>query len=199
MTTLSHPSPMEIDSGSQQAGTPKRQISNLSEPKKKSGVPGACSNLVNSIVGAGIIGIPFALKESGLIAGVVLLVLVSVFTGKSLEGRTHKNVNSIPPTFGPLHSSKIDKSLRMLVEMATFHPKLKGHGVLTFEDLMMLPYGSLGHHYVLGAMLITAYGAMVAYLLIVKDTLVSSRILWSSFWSYDFTKSICSVAIGVGP
>jgi solute carrier family 38 (sodium-coupled neutral amino acid transporter), member 11 len=62
----------------------------------------------------------------------------------------------------------------MLVELASFHPRLKGHGVLTFEDLMMLPFGALGHHYVLGAMLITAYGAMVAYLLIVKDTLVRS-------------------------
>jgi solute carrier family 38 (sodium-coupled neutral amino acid transporter), member 11 len=62
----------------------------------------------------------------------------------------------------------------MLVELASFHPRLKGHGVLTFEDLMMLPFGVVGHRYVLGAMLITAYGAMVAYLLIVKDTLVRS-------------------------
>lgn len=59
----------------------------------------------------------------------------------------------------------------MLVEMATFHPRLKGHGVLTFEDLMMLPYGTWGHHFILASMLVTAYGAMVAYLLIIKDTL----------------------------
>lgn len=64
-----------------------------------------------------------------------------------------------------------DKTLRMLVELATFHPRLKGHGVLTFEDLMGLPYGKLGHHFILGSMLVTAYGAMVAYLLIIKDTL----------------------------
>ncbi len=36
---------------------------------------------------------------------------------------------------------------------------------------MMIPYGKWGHHFILGSMLITAYGAMVAYLLIVKDTL----------------------------
>ena len=58
----------------------------------------------------------------------------------------------------------------MLVEMATFHPRLKGYGVLTFEDLMMMPFGRGGHHFILFAMLITAYGAMVAYLLIIKDT-----------------------------
>ena len=65
----------------------------------------------------------------------------------------------------------LDKSLRMLVEMATFHPQLNGHGVLTYEDLMMLPYGTWGHHFILASMLIAAYGAMVAYLLIIKDTL----------------------------
>jgi sodium-coupled neutral amino acid transporter 11 len=88
---------------------PRRQISNISLPKKKSSVLGACSNLVNSIVGAGIIGIPFALQQSGLFAGVILLVLVSYFT---------------------------DKSLRMLVELASFSPRLKDYGVLTFEDLL---------------------------------------------------------------
>ena len=90
-------------------GPPRRQVSNITLPKKKSGITGACSNLVNSIVGAGIIGIPFALSQSGLIAGVILLLLVSYFT---------------------------DKTLRMLVELASFSPRLKGHGVLTFEDML---------------------------------------------------------------
>jgi sodium-coupled neutral amino acid transporter 11 len=124
-------------------GPPKRQISNLSLPKMKSKIGGACSNLVNSIVGAGIIGIPYALKESGLVAGVVLLVLASYFT---------------------------DKSLRMLVELAHFHPRLKSFAVLTFEDLMSLPFGEVGSNFILASMLIVAYGAMVAYLLIIKDT-----------------------------
>ena len=78
---------MELDGGERATTSsggrpPKRQISNLSLPKKKSDIAGACSNLVNSIVGAGIIGIPFALKQSGLVAGVILLVSVSYFTGK---------------------------------------------------------------------------------------------------------------------
>jgi len=123
---------------------PRRQVSNITLPKKKSQISGACSNLVNSIVGAGIIGIPFALKESGLIAGVILLVLVSYFT---------------------------DKSLRMLIELASFSPRLKDYGVLTYEDLLALPYGRMGTIFVLTSMFITAYGAMVAYLLIIKDTL----------------------------
>jgi amino acid permease len=55
-----------------------------SVPAKKSGIFGASSNLVNSIVGAGIIGIPYAFKQSGLIAGVILLILVSYLTGTFL-------------------------------------------------------------------------------------------------------------------
>ena len=81
---------MEVDQDST-LSPPKKQISNLSLPKKKSDVAGACSNLVNSIVGAGIIGIPFALKESGLVAGVILLILVSYFTGKSYSTNMTKN------------------------------------------------------------------------------------------------------------
>ncbi|KAL3909638.1 MAG: hypothetical protein SGILL_008009, partial [Bacillariaceae sp.] len=123
---------------------PRRQVSNIPLPKKQSPIAGACSNLVNSIVGAGIIGIPFALKESGLVAGVILLILVSYFT---------------------------DKTLRMLVELAFFSPRLKGYGVMTFEDLLALPFGRIGSIFVLVSMFITAYGAMVAYLLIIKDTL----------------------------
>jgi sodium-coupled neutral amino acid transporter 11 len=59
----------------------------------------------------------------------------------------------------------------MLVDLAHFHPRLKGLGVLTFEDLMYMPFGKIGHHFILGSMLVTAYGAMVAYLLIIKDTI----------------------------
>lgn len=83
MTGLSNPASLEVEPGFQQAA-PRRQISNLSLPKKKSEISGACSNMVNSIVGAGIIGIPFAFRESGLISGIVLLFLVSYFTGMSL-------------------------------------------------------------------------------------------------------------------
>ena len=124
----------------------KKQLSsNLSKPKYQSEMNGACSNLVNSIVGAGIIGIPYALKESGLVSGILLLLTVSYFT---------------------------DKSLRMLVELAHFHPLLQRYNleILTFEDLMYLPFGTNGTYFVLVSMFLLAYGAMLGYLLVIKDT-----------------------------
>ena len=57
-------------------------LSDIPEPKTKSGYGGAISNLINSIVGAGIIGIPYAFREAGLITGLILLVIVSYLTGK---------------------------------------------------------------------------------------------------------------------
>lgn len=110
---------------------------------KKSSIFGTCSNLVNSIVGAGIIGIPYAIKNSGLIVGVFLLILVAYLT---------------------------DKSLRVLIEAAKFHPQLYKKNINAFEDFMSYPFGKFGSVFVLLNMFIMAYGAMVAYLLIIKDT-----------------------------
>lgn len=42
-----------------------------------------------------------------------------------------------------------DKSLRILIEVANFHPKLKNLGVHTYEDLMSIPFGRAGTLFVL--------------------------------------------------
>lgn len=119
------------------------QVSNVSMPHQQSGLFGAASNMVNSIVGAGIIGIPFAISNTGFVVGVLMLILVGYLT---------------------------DKSLRMIVELASFHPLLRHLGVLTFEDLARIPFGRWGAGFVLTVMFVMAYGGMVAYLLIIKDT-----------------------------
>ena len=62
-------------------GTDHSTSSRLSTPNKQSGIFGTSSNLINSIVGAGIIGIPYAFRQSGFVAGVLLLVLVAYLTG----------------------------------------------------------------------------------------------------------------------
>ena len=46
---------------------------------------GATANLVNAIIGAGIVGIPFAIAQAGLAAGVVLVVACAALTEKSLR------------------------------------------------------------------------------------------------------------------
>ncbi|KAK4146488.1 transmembrane amino acid transporter protein-domain-containing protein [Dichotomopilus funicola] len=46
--------------------------------RPKSSLPSAFMNMANSIIGAGIIGQPYAMREAGLLAGTVLLVLLTV-------------------------------------------------------------------------------------------------------------------------
>lgn len=46
--------------------------------RPKSGLRSAFMNMANSIIGAGIIGQPYAFKQAGLVAGIVLLVLLTV-------------------------------------------------------------------------------------------------------------------------
>lgn len=64
----------------------------------KSTVIGAAANLMNAIVGAGIVSIPFALKQSGMVTGVLLVALCASLTFKSLrllvETAKHVNVPS---------------------------------------------------------------------------------------------------------
>ena len=50
------------------------------DASRKSSIPGAVFNFLNSIVGAGIIGIPYAISVSGFATGIGLLVLVSFIT-----------------------------------------------------------------------------------------------------------------------
>ncbi len=41
----------------------------------QSSIAGSCFNFVNSIIGAGIIGIPYALDEGGFVLGLFLLLV----------------------------------------------------------------------------------------------------------------------------
>ena len=88
------------------------------------------------------------MSRAGLVVGILMFILVAYLT---------------------------DKSLRMIIELARFHPKLRHFGVLTFEDLARIPFGRFGAGWILAVMFIVAYGAMVAYLLIIKHNLPAVR------------------------
>jgi sodium-coupled neutral amino acid transporter 11 len=118
----------------------KVEIQNASmvdELEKRSSLIGTYSNLVNAIVGAGIIGIPYAMKETGLVAGILLIFSVALLT---------------------------DKSLRLLIETG------KHASAQSYETLMEAAFGRPGFVFISINMLIMSYGAMIAYLLVLKDT-----------------------------
>lgn len=77
--------------------------------ESKSTIAGATSNLVNAIIGAGIVGIPYAIKETGLIAGIILIILCAILTEKSLRviitTAKHVNVPSYETLFESTYGS----------------------------------------------------------------------------------------------
>ncbi|GMH98572.1 hypothetical protein TrST_g7065 [Triparma strigata] len=107
-----------------------------SRPVKKAGMPYAVANFLNSIVGAGIIGIPFALKECGLVAGLLLLTWVGYLTSQSVQ---------------------------MIVEMG------RDLNVMDYEKLAEKIFGRKGYTTISIFMLILAFGAMVAYCVVIGD------------------------------
>jgi sodium-coupled neutral amino acid transporter 11 len=50
----------------------------LESARPKSGMRSAFMNMANSIIGAGIIGQPYAFKQAGLVTGIILLVSLTV-------------------------------------------------------------------------------------------------------------------------
>lgn len=121
----------------QTPGGTKRSVKKTVE-ESKSTVFGATANLINAIVGSGIVGIPYAIQQAGLVAGVGLVCLCALLT---------------------------EKSLRLLVETA------KHASAPSYETTMEAAFGRAGFLFVSINMFIMSYGAMLSYLMIVKDTL----------------------------
>ena len=106
----------------------------------KSTILGCASNLINAIVGAGIVGLPFAIQEAGFVPGVLLVIFCALLT---------------------------ERSLRLLIETA------KHANVPSYETAAEAAYGKFGFYLVASNMFVMAYGAMLSYLMILKDTFSS--------------------------
>ncbi|KAL7561926.1 hypothetical protein ACA910_022486 [Epithemia clementina (nom. ined.)] len=136
------PSTPNVTVTEQTPGGTKRKIKKQKPEvaEHKTGLFGCSANLVNAIVGSGIVGIPYAIKQSGFLAGVLLVLICAVLT---------------------------DKSLRLLVATA------KHVCCPSYETSAEAAYGPVGFRFVALNMLILSYGAMLSYLMIVKDSFSS--------------------------
>ncbi|CAJ1954658.1 unnamed protein product [Cylindrotheca closterium] len=118
-------------------GTRRPRKKPKGEEEKKSSIAGCTANIINAIIGAGIVGLPYAIKQAGFVAGIILVVFCALLT---------------------------EKSLRLLVETA------KHVHVPSYETVAEAAFGRFGFLFVAFNMFINAYGAMLSYLMIVKDT-----------------------------
>ena len=118
-------------------GTKHRRKKPPQEEEHKSTLLGCAANLINAIVGAGIVGLPFAVQQAGFVAGIILVIVCAILT---------------------------EKSLRLLIETA------KHAHVPTYEMVSEAAFGRFGFLFVAANMFVMAYGAMLSYLMIVKDS-----------------------------
>ncbi|KAJ9619564.1 hypothetical protein H2203_008344 [Taxawa tesnikishii (nom. ined.)] len=110
----------------------------LESARPKSGMRSAFMNMANSIIGAGIIGQPYALRQAGLVTGVLLLVCLTVL---------------------------VDWTIRLIVT----NSKLSGAN--SFQTTVEHCFGKSGLIAISIAQWAFAFGGMVAFCIIVGDTI----------------------------
>ena len=125
----------------------------------------ASFNFINSIVGAGIIGIPYAIQQCGFVSGVIMLAGVACL---------------------------VYHSVTMLIDCGI------NAGKLDFEELAEHLLGRKGYYSALVFMFLFAYGAQVAYLVVIGDTIPLVAQLFSPdslFASRNATISLVSIVV----
>jgi len=106
--------------------------------QRNSGLCGSSFNFINSIVGAGIIGLPLAIYHCGFVFGLILLTFVA---GSTLF------------------------SVQVLVEAGIMKKKLN------YEDVGEAVLGTFGFYLITIFMFLMAFGAMIAYIVVIGDTI----------------------------
>ena len=104
-------------------------------------------NMTNTVVGAGIIGLPFALKEAGFWAGIGALIAMAVMTEMSLKLLMRSAIRARCDTYEALASAAFGRAGFWVVSMARF---------------------------------LFSGGAMLAFLMILADTVTSVVAAYSS-------------------
>eukprot|EP01135_Chromosphaera_perkinsii_P008854 Nk52_evm1s1489 gene=Nk52_evmTU1s1489 len=136
----------------------------------KSNLLSACFNFTNSIIGAGIIGLPLAMREAGLPFGLILMIIIGVIVAYTVD---------LLPRLG------------------------KMAGKNNYPDLCYHAFGKWGFYYMGIMQFLFPFGAMIAYLVIIGDSMVyacesstnnaalTSRYFWISMFSWLIIFPIC--------
>ncbi|KAK9683654.1 hypothetical protein RND81_10G156600 [Saponaria officinalis] len=115
---------------------------------EEASVPGAVFNVSTSIIGAGIMSIPVTLKVLGVVPALVLVIVVAVLAEMSVE---------------------------FLVRFTYSGEMTSGGGTMTYAGLMGESFGKVGAILVQVSVMITNWGCLVVYLIILGDVLSGSE------------------------
>lgn len=92
--------------------TPNGSISQVKvlDEESKSSILGASFNLCNNIIGAGIVGIPFAMSQCSFKVGISMLLILGLMTVKSLRLLVETAKHIDVPTYERLAEASFGKS-----------------------------------------------------------------------------------------
>ena len=127
-----------IEAPSVTVATSSAAEEHLEEARPRSGMRMSFVNMANSIIGAGIIGQPYALRQAGVVVGTLLLIVLTI---------------------------TVDWTIRLMV----VNSKLSGAD--SYQATMQHCFGKTGLISISIAQWVFAFGGMVAFCIIVGDTI----------------------------
>eukprot|EP00045_Choanoeca_perplexa_P005195 m.44023 g.44023 ORF g.44023 m.44023 type:complete len:455 (+) comp12987_c0_seq1:130-1494(+) len=122
-------------------GIPKNNLDDAGE----SSLVGASANMINSIVGAGIIGMPFALREAGFGFGVILIVFMGIVTDFSVRVLVASGVKVNKPSYQ---------------DMVLHAYGVAGFRALSFGQFFFPIFGMMAYGIIVGQTLPKVFNAM---------------------------------------
>ncbi|KAJ3361454.1 hypothetical protein GGF31_002233, partial [Allomyces arbusculus] len=142
-------------------GSPRLEAFGITDAtgQEKSSVMGAALNFTNSIIGAGIIGLPYAFRQAGFFLGVALLIGLTVLVG------AFDPCAKLDTALWTLTTTPTDWTVVLLVKAG------KVSGKSSYQSLVDSVVGKRGSFLVAMFQFVFAFGAMCAYTVIVGDTL----------------------------
>jgi len=127
-----------------------------------SGIPGASFNLANGIVGAGIVGLPFAVQQAGFIPGILLLFLAGFLTNYTVT---------------------------LMIETGRAHNKM------CYEKLCEFAFGRPGFYALTIFQILNGFGANVAYIVIIGQTVPKVFDQWFGQYVGFFSNSTGTMVV----
>eukprot|EP00755_Sulcionema_specki_P031187 Sspe_Gene.96148::Locus_68597_Transcript_1_1_Confidence_1.000_Length_1724::g.96148::m.96148/K14997/SLC38A11; solute carrier family 38 (sodium-coupled neutral amino acid transporter), member 11 len=139
------------------------------------GTFGATFNLINCILDAGLVGVPYAFAKAGYVSGVILVLVAAAVSCYTLE---------------------------LLIFLADKQCREGGIAVVSYEELGELALGSHGRAGILAAQMLYCFGSLLGYLIVVKDnTSDALRNLSPSLDSFldgvPYDSSVVTIAVAV--
>ncbi|XP_028412726.1 amino acid transporter AVT3A-like [Dendronephthya gigantea] len=145
-------------------------------------IPKIFANIFIAFIGAGVLGVPYAFKEAGVIEGAIILGFIGLVSTRAmllLIDCKYKILGKQPYNYQKLASEPDEKPAKQSngnvvdVEVKELKPKINAHHDLEFGDLGYHALGKSGIVLVDGLVVLSQVGFCCAYLIFISENLTN--------------------------